>query len=157
MSGNEPGPRPSDEELAEMNHDDLVKLGGQLDGVEIVDYPDPWPVKGTKAEKRAERAVALWFLVAALAGLAFVVALIWWPWQYEPRGNETAHFWYSLYTPVLGITLGISVLSIAFGVLLYAKKFIPNETAIQQRTDNMGDRKSTRLNSSHVKISYAVF
>ncbi|MBB3661196.1 MULTISPECIES: cytochrome bc1 complex Rieske iron-sulfur subunit [Prauserella salsuginis group] len=139
MSGNEPGPRPSDEELAAMSRDDLVKLGGQLDGVEIVDYPDPWPVKGTKAEKRAERAVALWFLVAALAGLAFVVALIWWPWQYEPRGNESGHFWYSLYTPVLGITMGISVLAIAFGALLYAKKFIPNETAIQQRSDNMGE------------------
>src|SRR5690606_41073518 len=25
------------------------------------------------------------------------------------------------------------------------------------RTDDLGDRKSTRLNSSHVKISYAVF
>lgn len=139
MSGNEPGPRPSDEELAAMSRDDLVELGGQLDGVEIVDYPDPWPVKGTRAEKRAERAVALWFLVAALAGLAFVVALIWWPWRYEPRTEESAHFWYSLYTPVLGITLGISVLAIAFGVLLYAKKFIPNEVAIQQRTDNMGE------------------
>src|SRR5690606_40347546 len=28
---------------------------------------------------------------------------------------------------------------------------------IQQAIDNFGDRKSTRLNSSHVKISYAVF
>src|SRR5436309_11653772 len=32
----------------------------------------------------------------------------------------------------------------------------PNETAVEARARNR-DRKSTRLNSSHVKISYAVF
>ncbi|MFC4000809.1 ubiquinol-cytochrome c reductase iron-sulfur subunit [Prauserella oleivorans] len=138
-SGNEPGPRPTDEELAAMDRDELLRLGGKLDGVEIVNYPEPWPVKGTKAEKRAERGIALWFLIAALAGVAFLVALIWWPWQYEPRSNETAHFWYSLYTPVLGVTLGIAVLGLAIGVLLYSKKFIPAELAVQERTDNMGE------------------
>ncbi|OLT46985.1 menaquinol-cytochrome C reductase [Saccharomonospora sp. CUA-673] len=138
MSGNEPGPRPSDEELAAMSRDDLVKLGGQLDGVEIVDYPDPFPVEGTKAEKRAERAVAAWFLLSAITGLAFVVALIWWPWEYVPWTDESGHFWYSLYTPVLGITMGVSILSLSIGVLLFAKKFIPAETSIQQRSDNLG-------------------
>ncbi|HEY1570547.1 MAG TPA: menaquinol-cytochrome C reductase, partial [Pseudonocardiaceae bacterium] len=62
--------QPSDAELAEMDRDQLVELGGKLDGVQIVDYPDPWPVKGTRAEKRAERIVALWFAISGIAGLA---------------------------------------------------------------------------------------
>ncbi|PRX48527.1 ubiquinol-cytochrome c reductase iron-sulfur subunit [Prauserella shujinwangii] len=139
-SGNEPGatPPPSDAELERMDRDALVRLGTSLDGVEIVNYPEPWPVKGTRAEKRAERAVALSFLISALAGVGFVVALIWWPWRYQPPSNQDAHFLYSLYTPLLGITLGVSILALATGVLLYTKRFIPDELAIQQRDDNMG-------------------
>lgn len=136
MSGsNEEQKPPSEAELAEMSRDELVQLGTKLDGVELVHYPDPWPVEGTRAEKRAERTVALWFTIAALAGLAFVVALIWWPWKYESPDNTDGHFWYSLYTPMLGITLGISVLGLGIGALLYAKKFVPQEIAVQERND----------------------
>ncbi|WP_020671477.1 ubiquinol-cytochrome c reductase iron-sulfur subunit [Amycolatopsis nigrescens] len=135
-SGNEPKP-PTEAELAAMDRDQLVRLGTALDGVEIVDYPDPWPVKGTKAEKRAERMVALWFTLSGLAGLAFVVSLIWWPWQYqEPTtANSNNHFLYSLYTPFLGLTLGVSVLAFGIGILIYTKKFIPSELAVQERND----------------------
>jgi ubiquinol-cytochrome c reductase iron-sulfur subunit len=129
--------QPSDAELAEMDRDQLVELGGKLDGVQIVDYPDPWPVKGTRAEKRAERIVALWFAISGIAGLAFVVGLIWWPWQYKAPGTSGT-FLYSLYTPVLGVTLGLAVLGLAVGVLLYTKKFVPNEVAVQERSDNGG-------------------
>ncbi|TVT53669.1 ubiquinol-cytochrome c reductase iron-sulfur subunit [Amycolatopsis cynarae] len=129
---------PSEAELAEMSRDELVKLGGKLDGVELVDYPEPWPVKGTRAEKRAERIVALWFTIAGLAGLAFVVGLIWWPWQYKAPG-ESGTFLYSLYTPVLGVTLGLTILGLGIGVLLYTKKFIPHELAVQERHDGNGE------------------
>lgn len=135
------GPLPSEAELGEMNRDQLLKLGGQLDGVELVDYPEPWPVKGTRAEKRAERIVALWFTIAGLAGLAFVAALIWWPWQYKAPGDDGT-FLYSLYTPVLGVTLGVAVLGLGVGVLLYTKKFIPTELAVQERSDNRGEGSS---------------
>jgi len=117
-----------------MDRDQLVELGTNLDGVKIEEYPDPWPVKGTRAEKRAERVIVTWFLVSALAGLAFVAALIWWPWRYEYPGDE-GHFWYTLYTPVLGITLGVAILALAIGIILYTKKFIPNEVSVQQRHD----------------------
>ncbi|MBN6041780.1 ubiquinol-cytochrome c reductase iron-sulfur subunit [Amycolatopsis sp. 195334CR] len=133
-SGEEPKP-PTEAELADMDRDQLVKLGTNLDGVELVHYEDKWPVKGTKAEKRAERSVAIWFLISALSGLGFVVSLIWWPWQYESPDNESGHFWYSLYTPMLGVTLGLAVLALAVGVLLYTKKFIPDEIAVQERGD----------------------
>ncbi|WP_236788818.1 ubiquinol-cytochrome c reductase iron-sulfur subunit [Amycolatopsis sp. GM8] len=129
---------PSDAELAEMDRDQLLKLGGQLDGVVLVDYEDPWPVKGTRAEKRAERQVALWFIIAGLAGLGFVVGLIWWPWRYKAPGQDGTLL-YSLYTPVLGVTLGLAVLGLGVGILVYVKKFIPHELAVQQRSDNEGN------------------
>ncbi|EOD60473.1 ubiquinol-cytochrome c reductase iron-sulfur subunit [Amycolatopsis vancoresmycina] len=137
MSAEGPKP-PTEAELAEMDRDQLVKLGGALDGVEIVEYPTPWPVEGTRAEKRAERLVAFWFGLSALAGIGFVVSLIWWPWKYEAPDNENGHFWYSLYTPMLGITLGLAILGLGIGVILYTKKFVPAEVAVQQRTDADG-------------------
>jgi ubiquinol-cytochrome c reductase iron-sulfur subunit len=123
---------PSDAELADLSRDELVKLGAKLDGVEIISYPDPWPVKGTKAEKRAERTIALWLLFGALSGLAFLVAFVWWPWEYKPAGQQG---WYRFYTPVLGVTLGFAVLSLGVAAILYTKKFIPHELAVQDRHD----------------------
>src|SRR5438067_5118371 len=130
---------PSEEELAEMDTDQLVKLGTALDGVELVEYPDAWPVKGTRAEKRAERIIALWFAIAGLAGLAFVVLLCW-PdiWRYRTP-DSPGDLWYNLYTPALGVTLGLAVLGLGIGVLLYSKKFVPHEIAVQQRYDGAGE------------------
>src|SRR5207249_9300679 len=38
-----------------------------------------------------------------------------------------------------------------------ARAFLVSNQAMEYRLTNLGDRKSTRLNSSHVSISYAVF
>src|SRR5690606_41993790 len=38
-----------------------------------------------------------------------------------------------------------------------AETLAPSATALDQKVTHEQDRKSTRLNSSHVKISYAVF
>jgi ubiquinol-cytochrome c reductase iron-sulfur subunit len=125
---------PSDEELAGMSRAELAQLGMKLDGVELVEYPDPWPVKGTRAEKRAERAVAFWFGLSGLAGLAFVVAFIFWPARYVAP-DEPGYLMYSLYTPVIGLTLGISILAVGVGVLMYTRRFVPHEVAVQDRHD----------------------
>jgi ubiquinol-cytochrome c reductase iron-sulfur subunit len=123
---------PTEEQLAEMDREQLLKLGGQLDDVELIDYNDPWPVKGTQAEKRAERSVAAWFALSGLAGLAFIVVFIAWPWRYAPAHTDE-HLLYMLYTPLLGITLGLAILGVGVGVVMYAKKFLPHEVAVQQR------------------------
>ncbi|MGH3948762.1 MAG: cytochrome bc1 complex Rieske iron-sulfur subunit [Pseudonocardiaceae bacterium] len=139
----EPGKEPNvptEAELAEMDRDELVKLGGKLDGVELADYPQPWPIEGTRAEKRAERLIAMWFTIAGLSALAFAGVFIWWPWKYVPPtpGTSTEHFVYSLYTPMLGLTLGVTIIGIGVGVVLYTKKFIPHEIAVQERHDTGG-------------------
>lgn len=128
--------RPTDEELAQMSRDELVTLGMALDGVEMVEYHDPWPVKGTRAEKRAERVVAFWFVLGALAAVAFIVVFIAWPWQYQKPGQQ---FWYGFYTPLLGVTLGLTVLGLGFGALTYVRKFVPHEVAVQERHDGVSD------------------
>ncbi|HEV3360104.1 MAG TPA: ubiquinol-cytochrome c reductase iron-sulfur subunit [Pseudonocardiaceae bacterium] len=123
---------PSDEELANMSREELAMLGAKMDGVELVEYPDPWPVKGTRAERRAERVVAFWFILAALGALGFIAVFGWWPWTYQDPGHQ---FWYNLYTPLIGLTLGITVLGLGIGVLVYVKKFVPHEVAVQERHD----------------------
>jgi ubiquinol-cytochrome c reductase iron-sulfur subunit len=124
--------RPTEEQLAELSRDELTTLGMKLDGVEMIEYNDPWPVKGTRAERRAERVVAFWFILAALAAVAFIVIFIAWPWQYQKPGDQGV---YSLYTPLLGVTLGLTVLGVGIGALTYVKKFIPHELAVQDRHD----------------------
>ena len=37
--------------------------------------------------------MARWFVISALAGLAFLVAFLFWPWQYEAPG-DTGHVLY---------------------------------------------------------------
>src|SRR5437868_1321612 len=88
MSGDEQEKLPTEAELNSMTRDELVTLGTKLDGVELVSYEDPWPVKGTRAEKRAERQVAYWFVLAALAGIAFIAAFIAWPSEYQAPDTD---------------------------------------------------------------------
>jgi ubiquinol-cytochrome c reductase iron-sulfur subunit len=125
---------PTDAELASMSREELVELGGRMDGVETVFKEDRWPVPGTRAEKRAERAVAYWLLLGGLSGLALLLIFLFWPWEY--KGGETSgHFWYDLATPLYGLTFGLSILAIGIGAVLFQKKFIPEEISIQERHD----------------------
>jgi ubiquinol-cytochrome c reductase iron-sulfur subunit len=126
--------QPSDAELAAMSREELVQLGGRLDGVETVFKEPRWPVEGTKAEKRAERLVAYWLLLGGLSGLALLVVFLFWPWEYQPFGSP-GEFMYSLATPLYGLLFGLSILAIGIGAVLYQKKFIPEEISIQERHD----------------------
>ncbi len=103
---------PSDDELASMSREELVELGGKIDGVETI-YKEPrWPVPGTKAEKRTERLVAYWLLLGGLSGLALLLVFLFWPWEYQPFGSE-GEFLYTLATPLYGLTFGLG--SAVFG------------------------------------------
>ena len=129
----DPG-QPTDAELAAMSREELLALGGRMDGVEII-YKEPrWPVPGTKAEKRSERLVAYWLLLGGLLGLALLLIFLFWPWEYKPFGSK-GEFLYSLATPLYGLTFGLSILSIGIGAVLFQKKFMPEEITVQDRHD----------------------
>ena len=134
---------PSETELDELSRSEMARLGNKLDDVEIVHLADQWPVKGTRAEKRAERGVAMWFLVCGLSALASAALFIWWPWEYQPPGSGE-HLSYQLYTPLVGLTIGLCVLSLGMGVIAYAKKFLPAEVAVQTRHDGPSDEVDRR-------------
>jgi ubiquinol-cytochrome c reductase iron-sulfur subunit len=139
---------PDEAALAAMSQQELLALGGKLDGVEIAYKELRWPVEGTKAEKRAERGVALWLLLGGAFGLALLLIFLFWPWEYKPKEAEGSLL-YSLTTPLYGLTFGLSILSIAIGAVLFQKKFIPEEISIQDRHDGASrevDRKTVVAN-----------
>jgi ubiquinol-cytochrome c reductase iron-sulfur subunit len=143
-----PADLPDAAQLDAMSREELIELGGRLDGVETVFKENRWPVEGTKAEKRAERQVAFWFLLAGLAGLALLLIFLFWPWEYKPFG-ASGDASYSIATPLYGLTFGLSVLAIGIGAALYQKKFIPEEISIQDRHDGASpeiDRKTVAAN-----------
>jgi ubiquinol-cytochrome c reductase iron-sulfur subunit len=119
---------------------ELVREGARRDGIEIVHYEPRYPVPGTKAERRMEWAVAAQFLLAGAAGLAFLVVYIWWPWQYETGSNLA-----KLYTPLLGLTLGLALLGIGTGVITWGKRLLPQEIAIERRHDGPSSREDRTI------------
>ena len=131
-------PVPTAAEVEDMSVEQRARLAAELDDVEVVHNQRKWPLPGTRAEKRAERSVALWFLISALSGLAFVVAFLFWPYEYRAPGEE-GYLLYTLYTPVVGGMFGLSVLALGIGVIAYVKKFFPDEVSVQQRHDGASD------------------
>jgi ubiquinol-cytochrome c reductase iron-sulfur subunit len=142
------GDKPTDEQLAAMSTEELVTLGGRMDGVETVLKEPRWPIEGTRAEKRSERLVASWLLFGGIMGLLLLLAFLFWPWEYKPYGVE-GNFLYTLATPIYGVTFGLSILAIGVGAVLYQKRFIPEEISIQDRHDGQSselDRKTAAAN-----------
>jgi ubiquinol-cytochrome c reductase iron-sulfur subunit len=109
---------------------EIVKEGVRRDDIEIITYESRFPEPNSKAEKRVVRNIALLFMISGLAGLAFLIAYIWWPWRFE-LGNSINDY----YTPVLGITLAISLFALGFAILAWAKELLPHEVLIQARHD----------------------
>ncbi|WP_040806831.1 cytochrome bc1 complex Rieske iron-sulfur subunit [Nocardia concava] len=134
---------PTDEQLDAMSRDELVKLGTELDGVDVAYRAPRWPVEGTRAEKRAERKVALWFGISALAGAALIGIYLFWPWEYKGR-HQDGNAQYTLTTPLYGLTLGIAVLAVGIAVVLIRKHFIPAEISIQDRHDGASSEVNRR-------------
>jgi ubiquinol-cytochrome c reductase iron-sulfur subunit len=126
-------PEPVDLSNPKLSRFEVYKEGLRRDDIEIIHYEPRFKTPGTKAEKRMERIVGGLFLFAGLFATAFVVAYIWWPWEYE--GAATWRDLQTWYTPVLGTSLGLALLCFAVGVLTWAKKLLPIEELIQDRHD----------------------
>jgi ubiquinol-cytochrome c reductase iron-sulfur subunit len=103
-------------------------MATDLDGVTILHRRERFPVPGTKAERRAERAVAACFVLAFLAAVAFTVCYIVLPWQYDINSRD-----YTWFTPVMGVTMALSLFGFGLGAILWAKLLITEEETVQQR------------------------
>lgn len=144
MSGTDRSNEPTSEQLKGMNRDDLVRLGTGRDDVEIAYRGDRWPVAGTRAEKRSELAVSLWFVIAGLSAVGAAVTFLFWPWEFAPETDTAAHSVYVLYTPILGFLLGLSILAVGIGVIAFTKNFVPEEISVQQRHVGGSDEADQR-------------
>ncbi len=107
---------------------DILKEGARRDEIEVVTYESQITGHNSKAERRVVRSIAFLFLLSGLAALAFLVFYIVWPWRFALGDTKSDY-----YTPILGITLAISLLSLGFAILSWAKKLLPHEVSIQQR------------------------
>src|SRR4029079_12354326 len=95
---------------------------------QIVHRRERFPVPGTKAEKRAERAVAACFVLAFLGAVAVVARYVVLPWQYDISSKT-----YTWFTPVLGVTMALSLFGFGIGAILWAKLLITEEETVQER------------------------
>jgi ubiquinol-cytochrome c reductase iron-sulfur subunit len=141
---------PSAEELRQLSTEEQMLIGAASQGVHIVHRRSRFPIPGTKAEKRAERAVASMFLLAALAGVGFIVAFIALPYKWT--GPSTGQN-FSFYTPVLGALLGVMLVAIGFGAVLWAKWLMPEEEALQDRHDDPSSEEERLMTAATLSIA----
>jgi ubiquinol-cytochrome c reductase iron-sulfur subunit len=125
----------SPEQLAAMRREDLDRLGASHDSVEIL-HVDPGPDPGTPLERRYVRQVAGCFFLAGLAGFAALVVYVgsgWflpdWHWDVTESG------WSALFTPIFGALGGLSLILVGVGLVLFTKRLLPHETAVQDKHD----------------------
>ncbi|WCZ32871.1 ubiquinol-cytochrome c reductase iron-sulfur subunit [Corynebacterium massiliense] len=133
----------TEEDLRSMSNEELAELGTELDDVTVAYRKERFPLDNDPEEKRASFSVGVWLTIGILAGLAFLGVYLFWPWQYQMKGDE--NFWYhTLYTPLLGVTAGLSVLSLGFAIIQYVKRIIPEEISVQRRHDGPSDEVDRR-------------
>ncbi|SFP33838.1 ubiquinol-cytochrome c reductase iron-sulfur subunit [Geodermatophilus dictyosporus] len=123
------------EQLAALPREELDRLGARYDGVEIL-HVEPGPEPGSPLEKRAVRQVGLLFGLAGLCAFAFVVVYAgagWFlpDWQWELGSSSFS----VLYTPLLGLLMALAFTFFGVGLVLYTKKLLPHETAVQDKHD----------------------
>ena len=123
------------EQLAAMRREDLDRLGARYDGVEIL-HVDPGPEPGSALEKRVVRQVGTLFGLAGLCAFLFVLIYVgsgWflpdWHWTITEKG------WSALFTPLLGLLMGLAMTFVGLGLVLFTKKLLPHETAVQDKHD----------------------
>ena len=123
------------EQLAAMSRDELDRLGARYDGVEIL-HVEPGPEPDSVMERRAVRQIAIVFGLAGLCAFAFIVVYVgsgWflpdWHWTVHPTG------WSAIFTPLLGLLFGLAMGLVGLGLVLFTKKLLPHETAVQDKHD----------------------
>ncbi len=132
-----------------MSDEEVMRAGALADDVHIVHREDRFPVRGTQAEKRAERGVALAFLISALGGLFFIVAFVAFPYHWHLPGTPQN---FRFYTPSLGIGAAVMLLFMGLGMVLWAKWLMPHEEVAQDRHDEPSTLEDRLMTESTLKV-----
>jgi ubiquinol-cytochrome c reductase iron-sulfur subunit len=140
---------PSADELREMTPEQAMIAGTEADGVHIVHRRDRFPIRGTNAEKRAERGVALAFTISALAGVGFIVAFIAMPYRWHLPGTPQN---FRFYTPALGSLMAIMLVFMGVGLVLWAKWLMPEEEVVQDRHDEPSTEEDILMTEATFKV-----
>ena len=146
---NVPGP----DELREMSTEEAMLAGAEADGVHIVHRRQRFPIPGTRAERRAELGVSFMFGLAGLAGIAFIVVFVAWPYEYHLAGEGSQRF--RFYTPLLGGLLGVMLLALGLGAVLWAKWLMPEEEVIQDRHDEPSREEDKLMIAATLSVGLA--
>jgi len=148
-----PGEQPdiSLEELDRLSVVERSEVGADMDGVTVLHRRERFPIPGTRAERRAERAVALCFILCFVGALAFAIAFVAVPWQFGTDGSG-----YVWYTPLLGVTMALSLLGFGLGAILWAKLLITEEESVQERHGGRSDEVDRRTTAAVFSDGWAM-
>jgi ubiquinol-cytochrome c reductase iron-sulfur subunit len=139
------------EEFRQADLEEQALTGARIDGVTIVHRRERFPVPGTKAERRAERAVAACFVLAFLGALAFAVCYVVLPWQFEIGTKD-----YVWFTPVLGVTMALSLFGFGLGAILWAKLLITEEESVQERHGGRSEAEDRETTAAIIADGWAM-
>lgn len=84
------------------------------------EHPDREEVD-RRSYRRGVRLVTFWFALAGVAAVAFIVL------------NFAGDVHKEYYTPVLGICIGVAMAGLGFGLVVWNKRLMPDEEAVQER------------------------
>ncbi|MDK8889973.1 ubiquinol-cytochrome c reductase iron-sulfur subunit [Corynebacterium macclintockiae] len=133
----------SHDELSKMNDDELARLGTELDGVTVAYRKERFPIANDPAEKRASRKVTIMLALSVLFAIAFIGIYLFWPWEYKHLAEDGVWL-YSIYTPLLGLTSGLSITLLGAAIVAYTKNFVPEEISVQTRHDGPSEEVDRR-------------
>lgn len=140
------------DDLRALSPEEQMLAGAETDGVHVVHRRNRFPIPGTKAEKRAERGVALCFLVSALAGVGFIVAFVALPFHWHLPGTPQT---FRFYTPALGGLLAVMMLFMGVGLVLWAKWLMPEEEAVQDRHEEPSTDEDKLMTQATLTVGIA--
>ena len=149
MSAGNSGDEYTAEELQGMTPEQRMLAGTEADGIHVVHRRDRFPVRGTRAEKRAERSVALCFLIAAAAGVGFIVTFVAMPYEWHMPGTPQD---FRFYVPAVGGCLAIMLLFMGMGLVLWAKWLMPEEHIVQDRHDEPSSEEDKLLTEATLAV-----
>ncbi|MCK9894045.1 ubiquinol-cytochrome c reductase iron-sulfur subunit [Frankia sp. AgB32] len=96
-----------------------------------------------RAERRAERLIAFWFMISVVGTVGFVITNF--------VGDKHKQY----YTPCLGSALGMAVGGLGIGMILWAKRLMPHEQAVQERHEFTSSKEEIATTEAELTAGFA--